>query len=278
MNLAYFDNKQVPPLAILVSGGARLTPGTVKRIERFISERIRGRGNFWSLLVLQAENDPKAAKTGRAPNIELKPLTSAQINDAIHQAYDERNIDKVGAQFRLPRLLRGDARDFNRATAEASLRFAEDQVFAPERELFDAFMNRFVMPALKVGMWTFRSQTLTPRDPERLTDMTEKLVKVGVLTPEDGRRIAEDIFNTDLPPLEEDWGKRPLVLTLAGIQTSQRPPDVTRSVEGKLALIESELGAERDAHQMTLFRELMSSEQHVQSDEDTGDDVGAECD
>jgi len=35
--------------------------------------------------------------------IELRPLTNAQQTDALFQNYDERNHDKVGQSFRLPR-------------------------------------------------------------------------------------------------------------------------------------------------------------------------------
>ncbi len=76
----------------------------------------------------------------------------------------------------------------------------------------------------------FRSQTPITRDPERLTTSIEKLMRVGVLTPEEGRHLAEDVFNCEFRALPDDWVKRPITLTLAGIQngagdlTSERAP------------------------------------------------------
>jgi PBSX family phage portal protein len=229
VNLAYFENKSVPPMAVLVSGGARMTPETTTRIERFISENIKGKDNFWSILVLQAESSGEGGD-GRSPKIDLKPLTSAQISDATHLLYDERNIDKIGSAFRLPRILRGDTRDFNRATAETALRFAEDQIFGPERDAFDFWMNIEFMPRLGVKYWDFTSQTRRVRDPERLTAQVKEMVRHGVLTPEEGRELAGDVFNRRFAKIEEDWVKRPIPLTLAGIQTSQSRPDETRSM------------------------------------------------
>jgi Bacteriophage capsid portal protein len=125
----------------------------------------------------------------------------------------------VGAAFRLPRLLRGDSRDFNRAVADAQLRFAEDQVFQPERDEFDFLINRKLLADMGIRFWRFRSQTPVTRDPERMTQMVEKLVRVGVLTPEEGRLLAGDIFNREFRKIGDDWTKRPITLTLAGIQT-----------------------------------------------------------
>ncbi|MCC6639809.1 MAG: phage portal protein, partial [Deltaproteobacteria bacterium] len=148
VNFLYFENKSVPPLALLVSGG-KLSEASVPRIERFIEENLKGKANFHKVLILEAEGAASASDAARA-KIELRPLTDAQQHDALFQQYDERNIDKVGSSFRLPRLLRGDSRDFNRAVADAQLRFAEDQVFQPERDEFDYVINRKLLADMGV--------------------------------------------------------------------------------------------------------------------------------
>jgi capsid portal protein len=136
-------------------------------------------------------------------------------------------MDKVGASFRVPALLRGESKDFNRSVADAQLRFAEDQVFQPERDAFDDVMNRRVLPDMGIRFYRFRSLTPVTRDPERLTTSVEKLVRVGVLTPEEGRMIAHDVFNRELPRIHDDWVKRPITLTLASIQNTSRPAEAS---------------------------------------------------
>lgn len=248
VNYLYFENKSVPPLALLVSGG-KLSEASVPRIERFIEENLKGKNNFHKVLILEAEGAASTNDAARA-KIELRPLTEAQQHDALFQQYDERNMDKVGGAFRLPRLLRGDSRDFNRAVADAQLRFAEDQVFQPERDEFDFVINRKLLADMGIRFWRFRSQTPVTRDPERMTDMVEKLVRVGVLTPEEGRVLASDIFNREFAKLGADWTKRPITLTLAGIQTGvedlrAKPPTETLVDQAKrLLALREELAAE----------------------------------
>ena len=246
VNYLYFENKSVPPLALLISGG-RLSESSVPRIERFIEENLKGRANFHKILILEAEG-------GQGENrakIELRPLTEAQQQDALFQVYDERNIDKVGGAFRLPRLLRGESKDFNRATAESALRFAEDQVFQPERDEFDYLINRKLMADMGIRFWRFRSQTPVTRDPERMTAMVEKLVRVGVLTPEEGRFLAGDIFNREFRKIGDDWTKRPITLTLAGIQTGVED---LRARTAKGSLLD-------DARRLLTLREELASEE-----------------
>lgn len=218
VNYLYFENKSVPPLAILVSGG-RLSEEAVQRLESLIETEIRGKNNFHKVMVLDAEaaGGGDFASTGRM-KIDLKPLTGAQHNDALFQQYDERNVDKVGFAFRLPRLLRGDARDFNRATADATLAFAETQVFGPEREEFDSLLNRAILSEMRARFWRFKSNGPTLSDPMALAPIIASMVSTGVLTPEEGRQLSESVFHREFVRIEEAWTKQPIQLTLAGLQ------------------------------------------------------------
>ncbi len=266
VNYYYFENKSVPPLALLVSGGS-LSDESIPRIERFIEENLKGKQNFHKILILEAEGGGGSTEASKT-KIELKPLTNAQQQDALFQDYDERNVDKVGAAFRVPRLLRGESRDFNRAVADAQLRFAEDQVFQPERDNFDFLINRKLLADMGIRFWRFRSQTPVTRDPERLTAMVEKLVRVGVLTPEEGRVLASDIFNRELRKIHDDWVKRPITLTLAGIQNQMsRQESENNSLTDdarNLIKLRDELAAEEGRlaeERLTRLRKQMTDEE-----------------
>jgi PBSX family phage portal protein len=218
VNFLYFENRSVPPLAILVSGG-RLNENTVARLESYISNEIRGKRNFHKIMILEAEGAENAA-TGAPTShmkIELRPLTDAQQKDGNWQQYDERNADKVGQSFRLPRILRGDVRDFNRSTASASIDFAEIQVFGPIRQQFDWVVNKLIFPALGIKYHLFKSNAPTVRDPEQLSRMIALITGANILTPAESRDLAQDVFNRSFDNLTDDWTKKPLAITLAEI-------------------------------------------------------------
>jgi len=222
VNLNYFHNNVVPPLALLCSGG-RLGKGVSEKIEEFIDEHLKGRKGINRILVLEAEGQKGTGDSGprSVPKIQFVPLRDVQQTDALFQNYDVRNEEKLAKSFRLPRILRGDDAQLNRATAWASLKFADEQIFEPEREVFDGIMNRKLMPELGAQFWTFRSNAPVVRDPERMSEMLERLVKSGILLPKEARTIAADIFNRTFEDISEEWTNKPLPYTMALLQSGR---------------------------------------------------------
>lgn len=217
VNYLYFENKSVPPLAMLVSGG-RVSADSVKRIESYVENQIKGKKNFHKILIIEAEPTGGDIENNGRMKIELRPLTMAQQSDALFQKYDERNADKVGIMFRLPRMLRGDVRDFNRSTAEAALEFAERQVFGPERVEFDFTINRFVLADLDVRYFKFVSNSVQVRDPQVMANIIAKLKSANVLVAADARDlVGELVFDRKLPEIDADWIYQPEMLTQVGI-------------------------------------------------------------
>jgi len=246
VNLFYFKNKAIPPMIIFVENG-RLGDGAVERLADFM-EQVKGdTEKFWKVAILEGESSEDARRRGVSwtgqPRFKIERLSSEQLKDALFQEYDERNRDKVGESFRIPRLLRGDSRDFNRATALTAKSITEEQVFEPERDRFDSWLNRKLGPELDMKYWLFKSRSPIVRDPKSLSEMVRDLVKVGVLTPNEGRQLSGDIFNTEFEPIEEKWANRPLVLTIStGAQAAIDEPgkildtDQKQEVRGLLGL------------------------------------------
>ena len=232
VNFLYFENKAVPPLAILVSGG-RLSKDSVPRIQNYIENNLKGRRNFHKILILEAEpsrNRATLEHSGKV-QIEIKELTNSQQKDELFQGYDENNRDKVAGSFRVPKIIRGETKDFNRATADAAKIFAEEQVFQPERDTFDNRINRQFLVDMGIRFWRFRTNAPITRDPQKMAEVIGKLVEAHVLVPEEGRMLAEDVFNVEFKKIKAAWVKQPLPLTLAGIQ----PEDVDRDTTEILA-------------------------------------------
>ena len=215
VNYLYFENKSVPPLVVLVAGG-RLSQDSTEKIRDHIESEIKGKRNFHNVLVLEGVPSADAPGTGRM-SIDIKPLTAAIHDDALFQNYDQQCSLKVGQAFRLPPIVCGDSRDYNRATSEAALAQAEQQVFQPAREEFDDVINRKLFPDLGVRYHKFVSQSPIARSPQETTDMATRFVSAGVLTPNEGRDLAADVFNREYPKIEQDWATQPIQLTAAGL-------------------------------------------------------------
>lgn len=226
VNYLYFGNKSIPPMAILVSGG-RFTADTVERLRSYIENKFKGTTNFHKVLILEAEgavdqrieNPERYANTGRV-KIEMKPLTEAQTQDSLFRNYTQDNVDLVGQAFRLPRLLRGDIRDFNRSTAGSALNFAEMQVFQPIRNEFDDTVN-WVLDEMGIKYWRFVSNAPIVRDPMEMSKIISTLMQCGALVPKDGRALAGDVFNKQFPHIKADWMLQPLILTQQGVPIQQ---------------------------------------------------------
>ena len=230
VNYLYFENKGVPPMAVLVSGG-RIQENSVKRIEDYINTNLKGKRNFHKILIIEADTQSSNDTSASRMKIQIVPLLGAQHSDALFQKYDERNIDKVGMSFRLPRMLRGDIRDFNRSTAVAAIHFAETQVFQPEREAFDFIINRKILPQLAIRHWKFDSLAPVARDPEAMSQMVRDLSNAGALVPADARELAEDVFNKKFKKIDSYWLDQPLAMTVAGFFPGNEPagPGATTS-------------------------------------------------
>lgn len=219
VNYLYFDNKAVPPLVVVVNDG-KLTDTTVKRLEDKVNSAIKGKKNYHKILILEGVTTNSKSSVEGNPggkmSIDIKPLTEAQNKDGLFLGYDERNADKIGGSFRLPRLLRGDIRDFNRASAESALEFTEQQVFAPERNEFDHMFNRLIFDDLEVKYWRFVSLTPSMKDSRGLAEIIQKHTVSGIITPNEARELSQDVFNREFPKVDAAWGNQPMDLTLAG--------------------------------------------------------------
>lgn len=234
INYEYFDNKAVPPLAVLVSG--RLAKDSVKRIEDYIENNLKGRQGFHKILVVEAETIPNPmAPAGQKAGIEIKPLTDAQQKDALFVVYDEKNQEKVRSSFRLPPIYVGKTTDYTRATAEESKRVAEEQVFSPEREDFDFMINRLLFPAMGVKYWKFKSLAPKADNAKDMTDMLNVFTKAGMTTRE-ARQMMEEILNKELfDPQNADWLDEPLEIYLTKMRTNQaermEPEDEAQAIK-----------------------------------------------
>lgn len=215
VNMMFFEDRSIPPMVVTVSGG-HIAKQEFEKIKTAWKEGVKGKRNFHKVMFIQAESNVTTPGGGRV-RIDVKPLSHAAQNDAQFLNYLERNTDLIGSVFRMPRLLRGDARDFNRATAETSLEFTEQQVFGPLRKEFDFLINRRILAELGICYWRFKSKGPDFGNPYDLIKTLNEAVKAGWITIGEARAIGGPAFNQDFKVIDEEWAEVPVPLLLAGI-------------------------------------------------------------
>ena len=220
VNYLYFDNKSVPPLALLVSGG-QVSDETIQQLKDVVENDLQGTKNFHRILILQAAS-PFAQGSGEV-KMALQPLTSAQLQDGQFMEYLKFNSQTVGSVFRLPPLYRGDVEAFNRATAEVAVRVAEEQVFQPERDEFDVIINKCLLPELDIRYWLFKSSGPNTTDMQVRAQILDNAARIGALTLNEYRAKFGALFdNRELDALLDEWADLPVPIAV-GLLLSKNP-------------------------------------------------------
>lgn len=215
INYTTFRNNNVPSMLILVSGG-QLTQGTVDRLNTFVESQIQNSDNRSKFVIVEAESVADEGEDAGQVNLKVEPLVKNQHNDALFQNYSEKSQDKIRRAFRLPPLLVGRAEDYTRTTAETSKRVADEQVFTPERNEFDALFNRIIYPVMGVRYHRFKSNTPSTTDNESMVKILSGAEKTGGLTPKIARSILEEVLSRDLGGFPEDFESEvPFSVTMA---------------------------------------------------------------
>jgi PBSX family phage portal protein len=220
VNYEYFENNTVPPLALLVGG--KLAEKTVKRIQDFVDDHMKGRKGFHKILVVEASPSSEAMPGAPAPrvSIQFQPLSDAQQKDSLFDNYDKANREKIRSSFRLPPIYVGLTSDYTRATAHESKDIAEEQVFSPEREDHDFIINRKLFPDMDVKYWKYKSKAPDTTDISIMSSALDIFCRCG-LTVKEAREEMGRLMNKTLTTPEDEtaaWLNLPLSVYLAKLQ------------------------------------------------------------
>lgn len=225
INFTTFQNNNVPSIMLLISNG-QLTEATIQRIKEH-TEKLQTSDNRSTVLLIEAEGveSEEGGEDGGHVKIEAVPMQDSQHNDALFQNYQNNNSEKIRRSFRMPPILVGSSSDYTRATAEASRRLADEQVFAPERDVFDEFINRRLFPDMEVIYHRYKSNSPNTTDNTELVKLLANAEKTGGMTPRIARLMLSDILSIDLPEFSEKVNPDvPFSLTMAEAVKNQADP------------------------------------------------------
>jgi capsid portal protein len=215
INVDFLDESAIPRGLLLVSDG-RIGKSSHGKLKTFFEERKGKNHNRFAIIEAMTPRENAILEGSGRVQIQWVPLRDAQRDDHTFSKYADSNSDKIGETFRIPPLLRGKVKDFNRATALASLEYAEEQVFEPERDTFDALINRTLVADLGIRFWRMRSRGPRKHDPETQAKVAEVLLKSGVVVPQELRGMAEHALGVDLLDSAQPWMRYPMPMLLAG--------------------------------------------------------------
>ena len=234
-NLDFFKENAIPAMVLLVAGG-QVTQDSVDDIEeQFLA--ARGRASMNRITIIEARGDEDAASQDGnipSPKMEMKPMQNERQKDALFQDYDMNNMNKIRSSFRLPPIFVGMSQEYSHATAKTSFEVAESQVFGPERVKGDDMWTMKLLSTYSPKFWSFRS--LPPRitDPVEVIEGVKVFNEVGAMTPNVAIGLANDLFDLEIPAIEDDWGDMPFEITNTLVANAQLPDLSIGDIQGEL--------------------------------------------
>lgn len=223
VNLNFFRENAIPAMALLISGGA-LTEESFDKVNNIINA-AKGKDAMNRIVILEAASDDSVGSTENAPpapKIELKMLAGDRQNDGNWGDYQTAAKRKIRSAMRLPALYTGDTEEYTKATSQSGIRVAESQVFAPERTLFDEFVNNRLFPRLGITNWTFKSVGPAVYDPDTLSTMIDRFGRHGAMTPNILIKIANKVLDVQIPNVQDKWGDVPFTYTMGMVNSGMQ--------------------------------------------------------
>lgn len=220
-NRGLLTDQKVPQMFILAAGAAGIATEDIKDLREQIKQnRAAGRKGIY---IIQAKSARMAnGQLSATPTLEIVKTKSEQYQDALGLKYQEHSAKLVRLAYRMPRAELGDDEGTTKDQQLFAHRFAESQVYDPRRALIDDRMNTTVLVDLGIQTVRQRTRPRPPKEPTELATIVSLLTRAGVLTPDDGRELARDIFDRDFRDLLGVWSKLPKELLTALLQTKNQ--------------------------------------------------------
>lgn len=234
LNLNFFRDNGIPAMAVLVSGGF-LSQDAVDAIGDKFS-RNRGRDKMHQVLILEAYGDDQGSSQDGVmpiPKLEFKSMVDERQNDALFQEYDKECQRKIRMAFRLPDIMMGGSESYTHAVADASMVMVESQVFQPERNEVDDFINKYFLGdgVNPPKYWRFRSNPTRIVDGKQIASSLTVLNNIGALTPNDAINVSNQLFNLKIRPIKHVWADYPYSMVLKLIEKGHPIQDMEELID-----------------------------------------------
>jgi HK97 family phage portal protein len=183
-NISFFENNAVPQYAVIVKGG-ELASGTRKRIEEYFRTHIKGKAHKTLILEVVQEEGEKV-------DIQIKPL-STEIKDASFRSFRSDNAEEIRVAHGVPgRIIgiteKGGLGGAGEGTSQQEI--FKYHVIEPKQTRLEFRINNFLIKqGFGIDDWELKFKEIDVTDEAKVADIANKLVRLGILTINDGRKM-----------------------------------------------------------------------------------------
>lgn len=221
VNMRYFEDNTVPPMALMVSGG-RLTRESFQNLTNMLNGQGVGKERQNQIMLIEAIPETTGLDDKGTMSIKVEKLSDVRPSDGLFKEYDDSNRAKIKSAFRLPSVLLGDSENATFATSNVSTSLAETQVFLPERMTHDEFLNqRLINNPRGLGLKTVKLESMSPRitNPDQIIKTLTAVNVMGGVTPRKAIAIVNETMQLSLEQYPhdgeegyEEWMDQPMQL------------------------------------------------------------------
>ena len=212
LNWDLLRSQGISPMAIMVEG--RLTDESWDEIYNMIMG-AKGVENFNKIWVLQVNPIPTAIGAKGSANIRIENMTSMQRSDEMFTRYMESTKNNIRESFRNPPGFVGDASSYSYGSMQVSKIIGEEQVFGPERNLWDRRVNKKILQeAFGIYNWRYKSKGAEVSGAEEIRNAIATLTNTGAISINNAIQLANDALGRDFSEYKEIWGDYPLPIIL----------------------------------------------------------------
>jgi capsid portal protein len=215
----YLEQGGVPLCLVAVQGG-NLDTETFDRLNFALKDAQASHPENRMIIVevVPTKSDAGPIDGGQvvSPKIEVTKLNDLQrSDDSMFLQLRARGTENVLQPFRLNSLFLGKNNDQSFATANVSMQLGESQVFAPERNDFDWFINNRILPELGASWWTFKSNGPKLEDNTSWVEVLRVAIEYGAIPDyQTLRAILAEVLDYELPTGDDagnvaEWEKLP---------------------------------------------------------------------
>ena len=169
-NFTFFKHGGLPPALIFIQGGAMSAPNR-KALTDYLGARAKDKQRG-AVIELFSTSGEIGGSGGSNVKVSVERFGAERQQDGMFLMYDKRCRENVRSSFRLPALFLGELSEVTFSSAYISSVITEAQVFLPERQEFDEFVNQNIMPEV-------HEDYLVRSNPTGLSDLQQQLIAIS---------------------------------------------------------------------------------------------------